>query len=93
MKVEIIRMEDMCIGKYEPFALDDFRLNVYEGEVVSLIGLSGAGKTALYHYFLGNAPLVGEEYILEIKNMLKGVFLRGTGCGLPGATKYPDFKT
>lgn len=58
MKNEIVRIEDMSIGEYEPFALDDFRLNIYEGEIVCLLGLSGSGKTALYNYFLGTVPLL-----------------------------------
>ncbi len=57
MKKEILRMQDVRVGEYEPYALDGFQLHICEGELVSVIGLSGAGKTMIYEYFLGHTPL------------------------------------
>lgn len=57
MKKEILRMQDVCVGDYEPYGLKDFRLHICEGEMVDILGLSGAGKTLLYEYFMGHMVL------------------------------------
>lgn len=77
MKNEIIRIEDMCVGEFEPHALDDFRLNIYEGEVVNLMGLSGSGKTALYAYFIGALPLVSGRVFFAGRKYEGGSVFRG----------------
>lgn len=57
MKKEILRMQDVRVGKEEPYALDGFNLHVSEGEIVGILGLSGSGKTTIYEYFMGLTPL------------------------------------
>ncbi len=58
MKTEILSMQNVCIGdEMARYALSDFHLQVYQGEMVNLMGVSGSGKTALYFYFLGEELL------------------------------------
>lgn len=76
MKNEIIRIENMCVGDFEPYALDDFRLNIYEGEIVNLVGLSGSGKTALYSFFLGVLPIVSGKVFFGENRYEKGNYFQ-----------------
>ncbi len=58
MKTEILSMQNVCIGdEMARYALSDFHLQVYQGEMVNLMGVSGSGKTALYFYFIGEEML------------------------------------
>ncbi|HHV10717.1 MAG TPA: sugar ABC transporter ATP-binding protein [Clostridiales bacterium] len=58
MKTEILSMQNVCIGdEMARYALNDFQLQVYQGEMVNLLGVSGSGKTALYFYFIGEELL------------------------------------
>ncbi len=58
MKTEILSMHSVCIGgEMARYALNDFHLHVYQGEMVNLMGVSGSGKTALYFYFIGEEIL------------------------------------
>lgn len=62
MKTEILSMQNVCIGdETARYALSNFHLQVYQGEMVNLLGVSGSGKTALYFY------LIGEELLREGK--------------------------
>ena len=47
MKKEIVRIEHLSVYSNGKHMLDDFHLNVYAGEVVNLIGLSGSGMSVL----------------------------------------------
>lgn len=38
-------------------SLTDFCFHICQGEMVELFGISGAGKTAIYNYFMGHEPL------------------------------------
>lgn len=67
MRKEILRMQEVCAGRYEPGGLDHFRLHMKEGEVVGLHGYSGAGKTVLYDYFIGDIPLKAGKVIFDGK--------------------------
>lgn len=53
MKTEILRMEHITKSRAGVKILDDFRLNIYKGEVLGLIGLSGTGKTAISNILSG----------------------------------------
>lgn len=65
MKKEILRMQEACAGRYEPGGLDRFRLHLKEGELVGLYGYSGAGKTVLYEYFMGDIPLKSGKVVFD----------------------------
>lgn len=54
MKSEILRMGHVCRQISNKKVLDDFNLNVFAGEIVSLLGLSGSGKTTLARIITGN---------------------------------------
>jgi ABC-type sugar transport system ATPase subunit len=55
-KKEILCMHNVCLGTSENY-LKDFRLRVCKGELIELLGITGAGKTALYRYLTGNEVL------------------------------------
>lgn len=57
MEKEILRMQDVCVGEYEPYGLDEFHMFLRQGEMLNIIGLSGSGKTVLYEFFMGHASL------------------------------------
>ncbi|MCM8709982.1 ATP-binding cassette domain-containing protein [Clostridium sp. SYSU_GA19001] len=47
MKKEVLRLEHVYKDIQGYRVLDDFKLNIFKGEIVSLVGLSGCGKTEL----------------------------------------------
>jgi ABC-type sugar transport system ATPase subunit len=47
MRQEVLRLEHVYKNVQGYKILDDFKLNIYKGEIVSLVGLSGCGKTEL----------------------------------------------
>ncbi len=57
MRKEILRMQDVSAGDYEPLGLNGFHLFLRQGELVKLLGLSGSGKTMLYQFFQGHTVL------------------------------------
>ncbi|WP_099466954.1 ATP-binding cassette domain-containing protein [Konateibacter massiliensis] len=67
MKKEILRMEKVCVGNEKPFLLNNFHLCINEGEIVNLMGLSGAGKSLLLNYFNGSVPLYSGRVIWDKK--------------------------
>ncbi|WP_162300586.1 ATP-binding cassette domain-containing protein [Anaerosacchariphilus polymeriproducens] len=80
MKKEILRMENVYVGSFPPFLLNNFHLTINEGEIVNLIGLSGAGKSLLLDYFNGGVVLHSGRVIWD-----KKIFE-------PGRTFIPDQK-
>ena len=47
MKQEVLRLEHVYKNIQGYKVLDDFKLNIFKGEIVSLVGLSRCGKTEL----------------------------------------------
>jgi ABC-type sugar transport system ATPase subunit len=47
MRQEVLRLEHVYKNIQGYKVLDDFKLNIYKGEIISLVGLSGCGKTEL----------------------------------------------
>lgn len=72
MKKEILRMENVYVGDSPPFLLDNFHLSINEGEIVNLIGLSGAGKSLLLNYFNGGVTLDSGRVIWDKKTFEAG---------------------
>jgi ATP-binding cassette subfamily C protein CydD len=64
-----IRFADVAIA-YDggPAVIDGFELDVRPGQIVAIVGASGAGKSSLLHLLLGLAPLTrGEVEIGEAR--------------------------
>lgn len=72
MKKEILRMEQVNITGDLTDILNNFRLNIYEGELVNLIGLSGAGKTLLLNFFNGNITIKSGRVLFNKKEYRSG---------------------
>lgn len=53
MKSEILRMEHISKGSADIKILNDFKLNIYKGEILGLTGLSGTGKTTISNILSG----------------------------------------
>lgn len=68
MKSELLRMEHICKASLGIDVLDDFKLNVFKGEILILIGLSGSGKTMLANILAGRESMdSGSIYFAEQK--------------------------
>ena len=72
MKQEILRMQDVCVGESPPYGLDGFRLFLRRGEFLNIVGLSGAGKTLLYEFFMGHIPIKSGRVICNGKEFGPG---------------------
>lgn len=77
MKKEVLRMQDVWLGSIVTCGLEDFHLHIREGEMVNLVGLSGAGKTILYEYFMGHIPLHEGKVIYNGIVSFKGEYFKG----------------
>lgn len=53
MRTEILRMENIKKSRSGIKVLDYFSMNVYKGEVLGVLGLSGTGKTAISNILAG----------------------------------------
>ncbi len=76
MKKEILRMQDVCLGDYEPYGLTDFHFHICEGEMVNILGLSGAGKTLIYEYFMGHILLKKGKVVCNDEASCVGEYFR-----------------
>ncbi len=93
MKAEVVRMEHITRSHSGVKVLDDFRLNVYKGEILGIIGLSGAGKTAVSNIlagldtidegtiFFNEQPVIGHN--VNIGKRFKIFTIRNKGMLIP----------
>jgi ABC-type nitrate/sulfonate/bicarbonate transport system ATPase subunit len=58
--------------------IDNISLELHEGEIVSLLGVSGGGKTTLFNVIAGLSEPDGGEVLLDGKNII----------GQPGSVSY-----
>ena len=76
----IIKLENIHQEFNGETILDDINLNIYAGEIVTIIGPSGAGKSTLLRFInLLNRPTSGKVYYLGedmIQNRKKHHFYR-----------------
>lgn len=92
MKKEILRMQEACAGRYEPGGLNHFQLHMKEGEMVGLYGYSGAGKTVLYDYFMGDIPLKSGKVVFDGRPCPAGMrfpYVQQVLCLGSGSTLIP----
>ncbi len=57
MKNEVFRMERVTYKEAEVVKLEDFNLQIYEGEIMGMLPFNGQGKTALLKLMQVNLPL------------------------------------
>ena len=53
MALPLIEFKDVCKRFGDRVVLDQANLEIYEGEVTTIIGLSGAGKSVLLKHIIG----------------------------------------
>lgn len=62
----LIRVENLTGGYNETVILDDISFEVFEGEVLVILGTSGCGKTTLLKHLIGLIrPFSGKIYLFE----------------------------
>jgi branched-chain amino acid transport system ATP-binding protein len=59
MSGPLLKVEELCAGYGEMLVLRDVALEVYEAEIVALVGSNGAGKTTLLRALSGILPWIG----------------------------------
>ena len=60
----VIRVRDLVVGFGDTTVIDHLSLNVYRGEILGLVGGSGAGKSVLMRTVIGLLPK--REGIIEV---------------------------
>lgn len=66
MRNEVLRLSDVTYAEQGGVQLENFNLNVFEGEIMGVLPLSGHGMTALCTLLRGNPPLdAGYVYYRE----------------------------
>jgi energy-coupling factor transport system ATP-binding protein len=66
----------------EVHALNGINLNIYEGEMVAIVGQNGSGKTTLAKHFNGLLlPTAGEVLVNDLPTREQGVFILGKKVG------------
>ena len=76
MKQELLSMQNIYMKQYETYTLNDFNLDLFRGQFVHIMGLSGAGKTALFDYFTGNVSIDSGFVYFAGKRYEKGMLLK-----------------
>lgn len=95
----ILKAKDLSIGIEGYLILDKINLDVYEGELLGIIGMSGSGKTTLLSSLIGVfKPLSGDVYFAHKTNdgklvfksvtMLKEYFRQKVGFSIQVASFY-----
>ena len=58
MSKELLRIRDLCTAHDKEAALDEFRLQAFEGELLGIIGLNGSGKSTLAKVLSGEIEVL-----------------------------------
>ena len=70
---EILKVTDLNVSYGAIHAIHNVSLTVNEGEIVSLIGANGAGKTTILHTITGLKKAISGSVLLEGKELLTTV--------------------
>lgn len=71
MKQEVLRMEHIYKSYGNISVLKDFKLNLFKGEILGVVGLSGSGKTTILDIVAGNESSDGGRIYIN-ENEVKG---------------------
>ena len=80
--MSILKIEDLSVSYGNIKALKGIRLEIEEGEVVSLIGANGAGKTTTLQTISGLLPIGDGDIFFEDKSIKKEKSYKITRMGL-----------
>jgi branched-chain amino acid transport system ATP-binding protein len=68
---EILKIEDLYVNYGMIQAIKGVSFNVYEGEIIALIGANGAGKTTILHTITGLTPARSGSIIFRENELTK----------------------
>ena len=72
MKREILRFENIIKTQYGINILDNFRMNIFESEIVTLVGMENSGRKMVYSILEGTTNITsGIVYLLEKRIQLE----------------------
>ena len=67
----MLKIQDLNVKYGAIHAIHDVSMEVKEGELVTLIGANGAGKTTILHTITGLKKATGGSVLLEGKDLMK----------------------
>ncbi len=65
----VLHCADVMSGYQETAVIRNLYLDLYESEIVSIIGRNGVGKTTLLKTLFGNIPLLGGQIIFKDRDV------------------------
>ncbi|QNM04648.1 ATP-binding cassette domain-containing protein [Qiania dongpingensis] len=83
MRRELLRMEHITKTQFDIKMLDDLTLNVYSGEILGVLGLSGSGKTLVSRILAGkDISFSGDVYVQEepVEDFTSFIWRKGIFC-------------
>ena len=69
--MEMLKISDLNVSYGAIHAIHDVAMSVHKGELVSLIGANGAGKTTILHTITGLCKATSGSVVLNETNLLK----------------------
>jgi branched-chain amino acid transport system ATP-binding protein len=87
----ILSIRELVVSYGAIKALHGISMDVYEGEIVCVIGANGAGKSTLLNSVMGAVPIEKGEILFESKPLAKrshkvvasGISMSASDCRLP----------
>lgn len=68
----IIQVKDLVAGYGENVILKDISFDVYEGEILVILGGSGCGKSTLLKHLIGLIPPISGQVVIDGKELTDG---------------------